>query len=203
LAAVRFTQRIALRGINPYLRLSAELAQELKPGWRKPLPVRVTINGRPRSAARVNLMPVGDGGFYLYLNGPLREASGTAVGDRVTARVAFDASYRGGPSHAAPPSLVRGLRARPDAAQAWVALPPSRRKEILRYLAGLRTEAARERNVAKLLTVLTQPRREFLGRPLGRGETTRSSNKARKSSRAVPSSLSTIERSSALRASKR
>ena len=32
--------------------------------------------------ARVNLMPVGDGTFYLYLNGPIRTASATAVGDR-------------------------------------------------------------------------------------------------------------------------
>jgi hypothetical protein len=162
---VRFTQRIAIRGINPYLLVSAKLAQQLRPGWRKPLPVRVTIDGKPRSPARVNLMPAGDGSFYLYLNGPLREASATAVGDRVTARVSFDASYRGGPTHPVPSSLERALRARPKAARAWDEFSPSRRKEILRYLAGLRTAQARERNVVKLIAMLTRPDREFLGRP--------------------------------------
>jgi hypothetical protein len=166
LAGIRFTQRIEIRGINPYLLVNAKLAQQLQPGWRKPLPVRVTINGEPRSPARINLMPVGDGSFYLYLNGPLREASGTAVGDRVTARVSFDASYRGGPTHAVPRSLELGLRARPKLARAWEALTPSRRKEILRYLGGLRTEAARERNVAKLLASLARPGQEYLGRAL-------------------------------------
>jgi hypothetical protein len=164
LAAIRFTQRIALRGINPYLLVSAKLAQGLRDGWRKPLPVRVTINGQPRLPARINLMPAGDGTFYLYLNEPLRRASGTAVGDRVTARVSFDASYRAGPVHAAPASLERALREKPKAAAAWESFPPSRRKEILRYLAGLRTQSARSANIVKLIAMLTRPGRLYLGR---------------------------------------
>ena len=166
MAGIRFTQRIELRGINPYLLVSAKLAQQLRPGWRKPMPVRVTINGQPRSPAHINLMPVGDGSFYLYLNGPVRELSGTSVGDRVTARVAFDSRYRGGPTHAVPPSLERGLRARPKLARAWDELTPSRRKEILRYLGSLRTDEARERNVAKLLLALARPGQAYLGRAL-------------------------------------
>jgi len=164
LSGISFTQRIQIRGINPYLVVSEKLAQKVRSGWRKPLPVRVTINGQPRSPARINLMPAGDGSFYLYLNGPLRKASGTAVGDRVTARISFDASYRGGPTHTVPASLEAALRARPKAAAAWTAFPPSRRKEILRYLAGLRTEVARERNVVKLIAMLTRPGVQFLGR---------------------------------------
>lgn len=166
MAGVQFTQRIKLRGINPYLLLSAKLAQQLRPGWRKPMPVRVAINGQPRPPASINLMPVGDGSFYLYLNGPVREASGTAVGDRVTAELTFDARYRGGPTHAIPRSLEQGLRARPKLARAWEELTPSRRKEILRYLGSLRTAEARERNVVKLLAALAHPGQEYLGRAL-------------------------------------
>jgi hypothetical protein len=128
------------------------------------MPVLVTVNGKPRKPARVNLMPAGDGSFYLYLNGPIRDASGTAVGDRVTADVTFDARYRGGPTHPVPASLRAELRAKPKANQAWKALTPSRQKEILRYLAALRSEAARERNVAKVVTSLQQPNGYFLGR---------------------------------------
>ena len=155
---VRFTRRIAIRGINPYLVVSAREASRLKPGWRRALPVLVTIDGQPPKPARVNLMPAGDGSFYLYLNGPLRAASGCAVGDRVTAELCFDAAYRGGPTHRMPASLRAALRAEPKASQAWKALIPSRQKEILRYLATLRSDAARERNVAKILRMLKSPR---------------------------------------------
>jgi hypothetical protein len=162
--AVRFTQRIRIRDINPYLRVSAHQATALKPAWKRPMPVLVTINGQPSPPARVNLMPAGDGTFYLYLNGPIRAASATAVGDRVTASVSFDASYRGGPTHPMPASLRRALALRPKAKQAWTALPPSRQKEILRYLAGLKSDAARERNVTKVVASLGKPGGTFLGR---------------------------------------
>lgn len=161
---VRFTRRIAIRGINPYLVVSAREASRVKSGWRRPLPVLVTIDGEPQQPARVNLMPAGDGSFYLYLNGPLRAASGSAVGDRVTAELAFDATYRGGPAHRMPASLRAALRAEAKLSHAWKALTPSRRKEILRYLATLRSDAARERNVVKVLAMLKSPRGSFLGR---------------------------------------
>jgi len=162
--SVIITSRIKILGINPYLLVSSKQAAQLRDGWRKPMPVLVTLNGQPQKPARVNLMPVGNGSFYLYLNGPLREASGTGVGDRVIARVSFDASYRGGPTHRMPPALARGLRAQPKRAAAWKALTPSRQKEILRYLAGLRSEVARERNIEKVLTMLSEPRGLYLGR---------------------------------------
>ena len=162
--SLRFTQRIRIRGINPYLLVSARQATALKSGWRRPMPVLVTIDGKPTKPARVNLMPAGDGSFYLYLNGPVRDASGTRVGDRVTAEVAFDAEYRAGPTHPMPPALRTALRAEPRATRAWQALTPSRQKEILRYLAGLRSETARDRNVSKVLAMLKSPSGSFLGR---------------------------------------
>ena len=162
--SVSITSRIRIRGINPYLLVTAKQVSALREGWRRPMPVLVTLNGQPRKPARVNLMPVGNGSFYLYLNGPLRQASGTGVGDRVIARVAFDSHYRGGPAHRMPPALRRGLQSQPKRAEAWRSLTPSRQKEILRYLAGLRSKAALERNVAKVLVMLSQPRGLYLGR---------------------------------------
>ena len=91
-----FTATIKIRNVNPYILVDAPRAAAIKEGWRKPLPVRLRISGLPRKAWRVNMMPVGDGSFYLYLHGTIREASGTAVGDRVEVEVAFDSRYRGG-----------------------------------------------------------------------------------------------------------
>ena len=101
---MKFRSVIQLNKINPYVLVTAGRARRLKPGWRKPMPVLVQVNGEPNPPWRVNMMPVGGGGFYLYLNGVVRKASGTGVGDRVEVTVTFDEGYRGGPMHEAPPN---------------------------------------------------------------------------------------------------
>src|SRR6266446_5554622 len=91
-----FAAIIKIRGINPFVLVSASRANAIKPGWRKPLPVRVRINGKPEDPWHLNMMPVGNGDFYLYLHGDIRKASGTEVGDRVRVEVNFDATYKNG-----------------------------------------------------------------------------------------------------------
>ncbi len=67
-----------IRGINPYVLVSAVRARKIKPQWRRPLPVLVRINGHPKKTPwRINMMPVGDGSFYLYLHESVRHASET------------------------------------------------------------------------------------------------------------------------------
>ena len=50
--------RIKIRDGNPYVDISRSRARALKPGWRRPLPVLVRVNGQPtRKPWRINLMP--------------------------------------------------------------------------------------------------------------------------------------------------
>src|SRR3989442_5601355 len=105
MAVLRFTSLIKLREPNPYILVTATQAKSIKPGWRRPFPVLVRINGKPARPWRINMMPVGNGSFYLYLHGDVRRASGTKVGDRVRVEVGFDARYRNGPQH--PPSWFK------------------------------------------------------------------------------------------------
>ena len=161
---VRFRAEISIRGINPYVHVSAEIAETLKAGWRRPMPVRVQIDGEPNPAWPINMMPVGDGSFYLYLHAKVREASQTKVGDRVTVAISFDAQYRGGPAHPMPPLFAEMLEANPAARRGWEALPPSRQKEILRYLAGLKSSDARRRNIVRAMHVLAGGRARFMAR---------------------------------------
>jgi hypothetical protein len=72
-----FKAVVKIRGINPFVTVRVSEAERLKPGWRKALPVFVRIDGRPKDAWRTNLMPAGDGGFYLYLNGLMRVTAAT------------------------------------------------------------------------------------------------------------------------------
>lgn len=159
-----FTAVIKIRNGNPFILVSAFRANAIKPGWRKPLPVLVRLNGKPATAWRINLMPAGDGNFYLYLHGDVRKASGTAVGDRVRVEIDFDATYRNGPQHPMPRWFKQALAGNLEARKNWTALIPSRKKEILRYFARLNSRDARARNLAKALHVLSGRTGRFMAR---------------------------------------
>ena len=106
---MKFTARIQLRGINPYVLVDAVRAGRIKPGWKRAMPVLIRINGEPDPAWPINMMPVGDGSFYLYLDATVRLASGTAVGDRVEVTIDFDEGYQTGPQHAMLPEFAAQL----------------------------------------------------------------------------------------------
>jgi hypothetical protein len=158
-----------LQGINPYVLVSAARARAIRADWRKPLPVLVRVNGKPEQAWRISMMPVGDGSFYLYLHETVRTASGTGVGDRVRIELVFDEAYQGGPAHPVPDWFGQALADQPAAAANWEALSPSRKKEVLRYFAGLKTQAARERNLEKAMFVLSGQAGRFMARSWTQG----------------------------------
>jgi hypothetical protein len=167
--ALCFRSRIEISGINPYVPVSAARAAKLKAGWRKPMPVLVRVNGKPDTPWRINMMPVGDSSFYLYLHGTVREQSGTGVGDTVHVEVSFDESYRGGPA-ALPVWFKRALQQDAQARSGWKALAPSRKKEVVRYLANLKSPDAQRRNLDKVLHVLGGGKARFMARSWNDGE---------------------------------
>src|SRR5216684_7883648 len=139
MAILRFRAVMKIHGVNPFVLVSAKRASKLKPGWRKPMPVLVKINGKPEKPWRINMMPIGDGSFRLYLHGGVRNASNTGVGDRVRVEVRFDAKYRGGPMRPIPVWFRNALDRNRVAKQNWNALIPGRKKEVLRYFATLKS----------------------------------------------------------------
>ena len=165
MTSLRYRTRIDINGINPFVPVEPEQAHSLREGWRKPMPVRVQINGAPEAPWRINMMPRGDGGFFLYLHGIVREAAaGVRVGDEVEVSVAFDEDYRGGPAHAMPEAFEQGLARDPAVAGAWEALPPSLQKEILRRFDSVKSEAAKTRNIQDALVVLGGAEGRFMAR---------------------------------------
>lgn len=161
---LQFTSTIEIFNGNPYIPVDSKKAKELKEGWKKPMPVLVRINKKPSPPWRINMMPIGDGSFYLYLHGDVRKASNTKVGDRVSVEVVFDSKYRNGPMHPMPAWFSTRLDSHPEAKKAWNDLTPSRKKEILRYFSWLKSEEARERNVIKVIEVLSGKTGRFMAR---------------------------------------
>src|ERR1700755_279 len=120
---LRFRAPIEIRGINPYVLVSAERAARLKPDWRKPMPVRIQVNGKPDVPWRINMMPAGDGSFFLYLHAQVRKESRTAVGDVVSVTIEFDGLYKGGPSDPMPSWFGKELHRNRKAQRGWDSLP--------------------------------------------------------------------------------
>lgn len=163
-ASICFNATIRKRGINPYVLVSATLASQLKENWRKPLPVLVQVNSKPEPAKPINMMPAGDGSFYLYLNGEVLKSSNAKVGSLVEVKLQFDARYKPGPADPMPIWFEAALEQNQLAKQGWHKLIPSLQKEILRYMARLKSIEAQHRNTQLAIQVLSGEKGRFLAR---------------------------------------
>lgn len=168
---MKFTGKIKIIGVNPYVLVSKTRATQLQKGWRKPMPVLVKINNTPDDGEpwRLNMMPVGDGSFYLYLHGAMRKISNTGVGDVVEVDVIFNGAYQGGPEHPIPEWFEAALDKSAVAKANWDVLPPSRQKEVVRYFVGLKSDEAKQRNLKKAMQALSGEPTRFMARDWDNG----------------------------------
>lgn len=167
---LKLKSQIKIREGNPYVLLTSENVLKLvPPDWKKPIPVIIQVNGQPEEPWHINMMPVGNGDYYLYLHGDVREASNTKVGDTVEIDITFDKKYKNGPQHPMPDWFKKELEKEPKAKENWEALPPSRKKEVLRYFSWLKSDEAKERNLKKAMYVLLGNNGRFMARDWKRG----------------------------------
>jgi hypothetical protein len=109
-------------------------------------------------------MPSGDGHFFLYLHDAVRKASRTKVGDKVTVTIKFDNDYKSGPQHPVQEWFGSALDKNSNAKRNWEVLSPSRKKEILRYFANLKSGEAKARILTRALNVLSGKKEQFMRR---------------------------------------
>lgn len=147
----RFSAEIYKIGINPVVDppddvLNAIFEQAAKD--KGPIPIRGVLNGAPFIQTLVRYA----GAWRLYINGPMLKDSGLAVGDIARVEIEFDARPREVPM---PPKLQAAFRNSVAARKAFEILPPSRQKEILRYIGSLKSADSIERNVARVISQLS------------------------------------------------
>lgn len=149
----KFSAKIYKIGINPVVDPPDGVLESLfKAAGRSRGPVPVT--GRLNGCAFVQTLVKYAGAWRLYINGPMLKDSGLAVGATAEIEIEFDPRPRSVPI---PARFSRALAGNAAAKKAFDELAPSRRKEILRYLASLKTREALERNVERLIRDLTTP----------------------------------------------
>lgn len=135
--------------INPCVVVPQRIVATLKAesGKNQSIPVRATLQGTPFEANVVRYR----GAWRLYLNGSIRKAAERDVGHKVTVTLLYDPKPRVIPL---PPAFLKALDANPKARATFESLAPSRRKEMVRYLAGLKNQETLERNVGKAIRSL-------------------------------------------------
>jgi hypothetical protein len=161
---LRFKATIQIMGINPYVLVGVDKVNKLQRDWRRPMPVVIRVDGQPELPWHINMMPVGNGDFYLYLHKNVRQASQSKVGDEVTIEMSFDQAYRNGPIHEMSLQFRLALDQNPTAAIHWRELSPSRQKEVLRYFSSLKSELAIDRNILRAIKVLEGNSGRFMAR---------------------------------------
>ncbi len=113
-------------------------------GLRGHVPVVGTADGAELTAT---LVPVGGGRHRLFLNGAVRGAVGKGAGDLVEIRIRLDRSDRTPET----PAYLREALAKDGASEAWEALAPSRRKELLVWLADAKREQTRAARIGRIV----------------------------------------------------
>jgi hypothetical protein len=149
----RFKAVVEIVGINPFVQVPDSVLKALfRQAQREkgPIPVKGRLQGKPFLTTVVLFR----GRWRLYLNTQMRKDAGVDVGDEVTVEIAFDPQKRVVPM---PPRFARALAQHPKVKAAFESLAPSRRTEILRYLNWVKTEEALDRNVDKILRILSKP----------------------------------------------
>ena len=177
-----FTAVMKIAGINPYVDVPSRVVDGLGAGSKAAVRVKIAASaagGARRTTARspagrtiakdaerlktiarlgrdgwfrTTLVPSKSSPTRLYLDSWMRGQAGVGVGDRVRVTLKPDSASRTLP---VPAPLRAALEGNAGAKAAWSALAPSRRREMLSYINFLKTPAAIERAVQKVLARLT------------------------------------------------
>lgn len=154
-----FNAQLEIIGINPYVFVPKEILAALfkQAGKDKgPIPICGSINGKPYIQTLVKY----SGAWRLYINTIMLKESPKRIGETIEVTIEFDSKDRTLQPH---PDLLKALKENKSAQIAFDQLPPSRQKEIIRYISNLKTEESVSKNIIKAIGFLVGENR-FVGR---------------------------------------
>ena len=154
-----FKANIDIIGINPFVFIPEKILTSLfeQAGKNKgPIPVHGTINNTPYKQTLMFYK----GEWRLYINTTMLKDSPKRIGETIAVAVEYDPSDRAITPH---PKLAAALHENLVAKKVFDGIPPSQQKEIIRYIAALKTEESIEKNVKKAIDFLLGNAR-FIGR---------------------------------------
>ncbi|HCR49049.1 MAG TPA: YdeI/OmpD-associated family protein [Rhodothermales bacterium] len=154
-----FEVALDIIGANPYVPVPETILLELfvQAGKHKgPIPICGTINGKPFLQTLVRYQ----GDWRLYINETMLLKSPQRIGEIVHITISYDPNDRSVLPH---PEFIAALDENPAAKLVFNQLSTSRKKEIIRYIAALKSEESVSRNVKRAIRFLLGQER-FIGR---------------------------------------
>lgn len=155
----QFSAEIAIIGVNPFVFVPDSILQAIFKQAEKdkgPIPIFGTINDKPYQQTLVKY----SGEWRLYINTAMLKNSPQRIGETVEITVDFDPKSR---AIEPPESFLKALNENKEAKAVFDGLPASRKLEIVRYLARLKSEEILEKNVGRAIQFLLGKER-FVGR---------------------------------------
>ncbi len=156
---MKFTAEINIIGVNPYVHVPDKILENIfrKSGKNKgAIPIKGTVNGIPYKQTLIRY----SGDWRLYINTTMLHQSPRRIGEIIKVSVEYDPVPRVITPHS---GFKKALDKNRQAKIAFDNLPASRRLEIVRYLANLKTEKALEKNILRAIDFLLGKER-FVGR---------------------------------------
>ncbi|MEL6250989.1 MAG: YdeI/OmpD-associated family protein [Bacteroidota bacterium] len=144
---------------NPFVYLPTEILQAIFEQAQQDkghIPVRGAINGKAYQQTLVKY----SGAWRLYINMKMLKDSPRRIGEEVQVEIEYDPSDRSIIPH---PKLLTALDENEEAKAVFDRLSPSQQKEVIRYIAQLKSEESVDRNVKRAINFLLGKER-FVGR---------------------------------------
>jgi hypothetical protein len=145
-----FKAKLDIIGINPFVFVPETILSTLfKDAGRDKghIPVCGLVNGKPYEQTLLRYQ----GEWRLYINTTMLPYSPKKIGEIIEVSIEFDQRDRTLQPH---PELIKALAQNKEAKAVFEGLPPSRQKEIMRYITNLKTAETREKNIKRAIGFL-------------------------------------------------
>ena len=138
-----FSARVYKVWLVRFVDVPADISKQLGPD--SAVPVVGTVEGVPLQST---LVPRGNGAYRLAIHGDIRKKLRVDTGAVVEVAIRRDEDSR---EPQLPPSLVLALRNSPNAQQKFRSMTTALRRQIVRYLVSVKSQATLERRVLKFV----------------------------------------------------
>lgn len=154
-----FSASIEIIGINPFVFVPEKILLSIFKQANKSkgyIPIRSKLNGIDYTQTLVKY----SGEWRLYINTTMLKNSPKRIGELIEISVEYDPESRAINPHE---DFISALNSNEIAKKVFESLSPSRRNEIVRYLANLKSEEALQKNITRAINHLCGKDR-FVGR---------------------------------------
>lgn len=173
-STVKFSQKISIINGNPYVRPPGDVLNTIfKQANKKasPIAIKGKINGAGFNQSLVRY----GGDWRLYVNTVMAKSANIKFSksiSEIVGKVAkIEIEFNSKPTvYRMVPFLKNAIDKNPVAKKNWRKLIPSRQKEILRYFSWLKSPESKERNLKKVMSVLSGKEERFMARSWKNGK---------------------------------